>query len=217
MPAPRANAPTLLYLHGNGINMGANVEHAYRFHRFGLSVLSIDYRGYGLSEGGFPTEQTVYADARRAWDYLTLERHLRPDQILIYGHSLGGAVALDLATRHPEAAGLIVQSSFTSMLEMVQREAWTRAFPMGLLLNQRFDSIAKVPSLQLPTLYIHGTADDFIPAQMSEQLYLKTQAPKQIRLFAGAGHTNVAEVAGPAYFEAIAAFLETARHHGAPS
>ena len=87
--AAEPDAKVLLYLHGNGINIGANVTSAHRFHQLGFSVLLIDYRGYGRSEGSFPTETRVYQDAAAAWDYLVKERQIQPSQIFLYGHSLG--------------------------------------------------------------------------------------------------------------------------------
>jgi alpha-beta hydrolase superfamily lysophospholipase len=113
--AAQPDAKVLLYLHGNGINMGAAVANAHQFHQLGFSVLLIDYRGYGRSEGSFPTETRVYQDAVTAWDYLVKQRQIQPSQIFLFGHSLGGAIAIDLAVQHPDAAGLIVESSFTSM------------------------------------------------------------------------------------------------------
>ncbi len=206
IPATQKDAKVLLYLHGNGINIGANVAHANRFHQLGFSVLLIDYRGYGHSEGKFPTESRVYQDAATAWDYL-VKRH-QPSQIFIYGHSLGGAVAIDLAVKHPEAAGLIVDSSFTSIGDIAKLQGKFWMFPVNLILNQQFDSIRKVRSLQIPVLFIHGTADLQVPAFMSQQLYAAAPKPKQLLLVSGAGHNNVAEIAGVQYFQAVQKFLQ---------
>ena len=96
---PGKGKQTLLYLHGNGINISANVSHAYRFHQLGFSVLLIDYRGYGRSEGNFPTETAVYQDAETAWNYLVKERKIAAKDIFVYGHSLGGAIAINLVER----------------------------------------------------------------------------------------------------------------------
>jgi Lysophospholipase len=150
---------TLLYLHGRGLNIGANITQSYRFRQLGFSVLLIDYRGYGRSQGSFPKESQVYEDAEVAYNYLVKQRQLLPSQILFYGHSMGGAVAIELAIRHPEAAGLIVHNSFTSMVDMVESNAYMRFFPVRLLLTQRFDSLAKVKSLRMPILFVHGIAD----------------------------------------------------------
>lgn len=201
---------TVLYLHGNGINVGANVAHANRFHKLGFSVLLIDYRGYGLSEGVFPTESQVYEDAETAWNYLVKERQISPKEIFIFGHSLGGAIGINLAVKHPEAAGLIVESTFTSIRQMVDKLGYYNMFPAALILHQRFDSINKVKSLQIPALFIHGMADSLIPHQMSQMLYAASPEPKQILLIPEAGHNNVAEIAENKYLQAVREFVELA-------
>jgi pimeloyl-ACP methyl ester carboxylesterase len=207
IPATQSNGKVLLYLHGNGINISANVAHAHRFNQMGFSVLLIDYRGYGRSEGAFPSETSVYQDAAVAWDYLVTQRQIDPSQIFIYGHSLGGAIAIHLALQQPNAAGLIVESSFTSIRAMIDFQRAYRIFPVDLILRQRFDSISRVNALQIPVLFIHGTADWQVPAQMSEQLYAATPEPKQLVLIPGAGHNNVAEVAGSKYFQVVQNFV----------
>lgn len=206
IPAAKPERGVMLYLHGNGTNIGANVAQANYFHQLGFAILLIDYRGYGLSEGGFPTESAVYQDAQTAWDYLVQQRQVNPEQIFIYGHSLGAAIATDLAVRHPEAAGLIAEGSFTSMQDMAQLKGWSRLFPVDLLLTQRFNSMDKVKSLKLPVLLIHGTLDNQIPFQMSEALFASTPEPKELVLFP-AGHNDVAAIAGPHYLQAIQRFI----------
>lgn len=194
--ADKSNVGTLLYFHGNGINMGANVNQANHFHQLGLSVLLIDYRGYGRSQGGFPSESQVYQDAETAWNYLVKEQKIPAKQIFIYGHSLGGAIAIDLARKHPEAAGAIVQSSFTSMQGMAKLFSYYRVFPISLMLTQRFDSIDKIKFLKVPVLFIHGTDDTVIPAAMSQTLYANAPQPKQLLLVPKAHHNN-----GDAFFD----------------
>ncbi|MEG4574515.1 alpha/beta hydrolase [Microcoleus sp. N3A4] len=193
--ANRQSLGTLLYLHGRGFNIGANINQSYRFRQLGFSVLLIDYRGYGRSQGSFPSEARVYEDAETAYNYLVKQRQLSPSEIFLYGHSIGGAVAVELAIAHPEAAGLIVQSSFTSMLDMVKRYSMMRLFPVRLLLTQKFDSLAKVKLLRIPVLFAHGTADPLIPAAMSKQLYAASPEPKKILLVPNAKHNN-----GDAFF-----------------
>ena len=196
----------ILYLHGKGKNISANAKHANRLMRMGFSVLVIDYRGYGKSDGSSPSESTVYTDAQTAWDYL-IEKGFKPNQIMIYGHSLGGAIAIDLAVKHPDAMGLIVDASFTSMSEMASLDPKYRIFPIDLLIHQRFDSIAKVRSLVVPVLYIHGTADDFVPAAMSQRLYAATSNKKQIVLIPNGGHNNNASTNEPLYLNSIRSFF----------
>ncbi len=205
-PAPKDEKGVLLYLHGNGLNISANVDQAKRLQQMGLSVLLIDYRGYGRSEGGFPTETSVYEDAETAWNYLTQKRGIDPGQIIIYGHSLGGAIAIHLAIQHPNANRLIVQSSFTSMAAMGDLRGWSRFLPQELLLTQRFDSLTRVKNLKMPVFYLHGTADTLIPAQMSAALAAATPNAKLL-LIPGGGHNNLAEIGGDRYLEAIRHFV----------
>ena len=198
----------LLYLHGNGVNIGANAAHADRFHRMGFTVLIIDYRGYGLSEGSFPNETSVYLDAATAWDYLVKQRQIQPSDIFIYGHSLGGAIAINLAVQQPKAAGLIVESSFSSIQNVVSLRGQFKLFPVSFILNQRFDSINKVKNLQMPALFIHGTDDFVVPDSMSRQLYAAAPEPKQLLIVPNAGHNDVAEVAGLQYFQTVQKFVK---------
>ena len=207
IPAESKTAPTVLYCHGNGHNIGEVADLASRFHQMGLSVFAFDYRGYGKSEGEFPSEAAVYADAERAWDYLVQDQKIPPKKIVMYGHSLGGAIAINLATQHPNAGGLIVQSSFSSALEMAKRNWWTAIFPVDALLNQRFDSIYKVPQLKMPTLYLHGSADTLIPFEMSQRLFKETRSPKQLKLFPGAGHNDLPQVGGAVYAQTVKDFV----------
>lgn len=207
IPAAKPNAKVLLYLHGNGVNIGANAAHADRFHRMGFAVLIIDYRGYGLSEGSFPNETSVYLDAATAWDYLIKQRQIQPSDIFIYGHSLGGAIAINLAVQQPKAAGLIVESSFSSIQNVVNLRSQFRLFPVSFILNQRFDSISKVKNLRIPVLFIHGTDDFVVPDSMSRQLYAAAPEPKQLLIVPNAGHNDVAEVAGWRYFQTVEKFV----------
>jgi uncharacterized protein len=207
IPASSKTAPTVLYCHGNGHNVGEASELASRFHKMGLSVFAFDYRGYGKSEGAFPSETAVYADAERAWDYLVKDQNIPPQKIVIYGHSLGGAIAINLATHHPDAGGLIVQSSFSNALEMAKRNWWTAIFPVDALLNQRFESLRKVSQLQMPVLYLHGTADKLIPFEMSQRLFAETRSSKQIKLFPGAGHNDLPKVGGAVYTQTVKDFV----------
>ncbi|WP_333306298.1 alpha/beta fold hydrolase [Microcoleus sp. B7-D4] len=198
----------VLYLHGNASNVGANVEHAYRFHGLGLSVFVMDYRGYGKSQGDFPSESQVYEDAQLAWDYLVKQRGINPNQIYLYGHSLGGAIAIDLAVRHPEAAGVIVEGSFTSTRAMVNfQKGLFWMFPIDFLLTQRFDSLSKVDRLQMPVLFIHGAADNVVPVEMTKKLFDAAPEPKQLYIVPDGGHTNVAHIGGAEYLQILSQFL----------
>ncbi|MBD2244186.1 alpha/beta fold hydrolase [Nostoc sp. FACHB-888] len=206
--AKQPNAKVLLYLHGNGINIGANIAHANRFHQLGFSVLLIDYRGYGRSEGMFPNEKRVYEDAFTAWNYLVQQQEILPSQILLYGHSLGGAIAIDLAVKQPQAAGLIVESSFTSIRDVITYRNVFWMFPVDLILTQRFNSIKKLPKLKMPVLFIHGVADSTVPSFMSQKLYAVAPEPKQLLLVPGADHNDTAVIAGLQYLQWVESFFE---------
>lgn len=203
---------TLLYMHGNGGNVGANSEHACRLNKLGFAVLIFDYRGYGQSDpapGGKISEKTLYADAEAAWWYLLEDKKNPPSALVLYGHSLGGAVAVEMAQRHPDAGELIVQSTFSSMADMGNHDPVFRFFPIRLILDQKMESEEKLRGILMPMLVMHGEADSLIPYQMSQKLYAASASPrKQLFLVPRAGHENVAEMAGPEYGKKIAEFLD---------
>ena len=195
MPAPRADGKVVLYFHGNEGNVSTSLDETALLRSLGYPVLAIDYRGYGQSDGAFPSEVSVYQDAEAALEDLVQGWRLKPQDIYVYGHSLGAAVAIDLASRHPELGGLIVESGFTSIYDMAKLESKYGIFPVGLLLNQRFESIKKVSRLELPVLYIHGTADEVIPYAMGVALYERSGGKKRFVAVAGGGHDDNAMVA----------------------
>jgi pimeloyl-ACP methyl ester carboxylesterase len=202
-------APVFLYLHGNDLNLSGNVERIARLHRMGFTVLAVDYRGYGKSGGPFPSESQVYEDAEAAWTHLVKKRHVDPNRLFIYGHSLGGVVAVELAARHPETAGLVVESAFTSMPDIAKTVY--SMFPVDLLLDQRFDALAKVPTLQPPILFIHGMADDEVPYAMSEALFAAAKGrSKRLTLIPGGGHEDSAIVGEALYTRAVLDFVTRA-------
>lgn len=208
IPATSPKTGVLLYLHGNGENIGANVERAMEFHQLDLDILLIDYRGYGQSDGKFPTETQVYQDAQAAWDYLVQQQGIPPQDIIVYGQSLGGAIAIDLAVRNPSIRALIVESTFTSMRDMVDHQGIYALFPADLLLTQKFNSKSKVHSLKMPILLIHGTNDPVVPAYMSQVLFDTITGSKELFLVPDADHDNVATVAGKEYQQRIRHFIQ---------
>lgn len=208
IPSASAEAPTILYLHGNDKNIGHahDVDCVARLHNMGYNLLTVDYRGYGKSTGGEPSEAKMYEDVEAAWNYLIKQRANDPKRTFIYGHSLGGAIAIDLAVHHPEAAGIIAESTFTSMIEMAKHKY--PYMPVEPLLNQRFDSINKLSSLKIPLLLIHGTWDRLVPYQMSQRLYENAPQPKFLRLIEGGEHNNDAIIAPMEYRAAVSEFIQ---------
>ena len=210
-PAANDKAPTLLYLHGARWNLTGQLFRIEQLRDFGFSVLAIDYRGFGKSVGKLPSEQTVYEDAYTAWKHLAT---LQPDPArrFIYGHSLGGAVAIDLAARLSEAAerdnaplparGLIVESSFTTLAD-IARALTSSLLPMQLFLTQKFDSVGKIGSVRMPVLVVHGTGDRYVPAHFSEALHAAAKSTKKLLLIDGATHNNSMRVGGTEYRQAL--------------
>ena len=207
IPADQPDAPTLLYFHHNAINIGANVSQALQFHELGYNVFLFDYRGYGNSSGPFPTESRVYEDAQAAWNYLTQTRNIPPPQIIIYGHSIGGAVATDLAAKQPEASALIVQSSFTSIKDMTKRLGLYWVLPVEWMLKQKFESLAKMPQVDMPVLIINGTNDIQIPVSMGERLFEAATGPKEMIVIEGGSHDNHMD---SQYLQQVQAFVTEA-------
>ena len=201
---------TMLYLCGRGGSKTHynNLARIKGFQQLGFSVLAFDYRGYGLSEGPLPNESRLYEDSQTAWNYLTQVRNIPAEDIVIYGESLGGAVAIDLATRQPEAGGLIVQSSFTSMAEQIrQLRPGLRIFPLSLIIHQRFNSLAKVRSLKIPVLFIHGTEDSIVDYKMSRKLYYAAPEPKTLFYVPGGEHLRLYQPGKYSYLAAIEHFV----------
>jgi alpha-beta hydrolase superfamily lysophospholipase len=186
-----AQAPTLLYLHGARWNLTGSTWRTGKWREAGFSILAIDYRGFGQSEGDMPSEKQAYEDAQAAWNWLK-SRQPDPKKRIIYGHSLGGAVAIELAThvKPGEAAGLITEATFTSISEMIKTSQWG-FLPVSFLITQRFESQRKIAKVKLPKLFIHGTADRIVPWRMSQELYEAAAEPKRLIKVEGAGHSNV--------------------------
>ena len=191
-PADNAGAPVVLYLHGVRWNLTGHLNRMSQLRRFGFSVFAIDYRGFGKSDGELPSEATVYEDARVAWQWL-VEREPNASRRFIYGHSLGGAVAIDLAAQLADgpasARGLIVESSFTSIPELVSDSGYG-FLPWQLLISQKFDSIAKIQQIRMPVLIVHGEEDRYVPAHLSSALYAAAPQPKKLLLVPNGTHNN---------------------------
>jgi uncharacterized protein len=194
----------ILIFHGNAGNLGTpgRPEHDRQLRDLGLGVLAVDYRGYGDSEGS-PSESGLYADARAAYDYLREVRGIPAGRIVIYGHSLGSAVAIELATRVP-AAGLIVEGAFTSVPD---RGAEIYPFvPVRLLARNRFASLERIGRVRMPVLVVHGRDDSTIPIAHGRRLFRAAPEPKTFLEVAG-GHDDAYAIGAPEYAEGIRQFL----------
>ncbi len=193
---------TLLFCHGNAGNISHRLDKLRLFHDLGLNVLLFDYRGYGKSEGK-PTEQGTYQDAEAAYRYLVETQKIPQGKIIFYGESLGSAVALEMAVRHPSAA-LILESAFTSTLAMGKLVyPW---LPVRWLVRYRYDNLAKIPRLKAPLLILHSPQDEIVPFWMAQALFAAAPGPKKLFELTG-GHNDGFEVTGKAYVDAIRKFV----------
>lgn len=195
----------LLICHGNAGNLSDfdRPLHYAGLRGLGLNLLAFDYRGYGES-GGSPSEQGLYRDAFAAYDYLRATRGVPPERIVIFGHSLGSAVAVDLATRVP-AAGLIVEGAFTSAVDRGQ-EIYPY-IPVRWLAGSRFASLEKIAGIGVPKLFLHATLDEVIPLAHGRRLFEAAAEPKTFVELEG-GHGDAFDADSGRYFGSIANFLE---------
>lgn len=214
IPAP-SRQKTLLFCHGNYGNISYNTERIRFYHSLGFSILAFDYRGYGQSIAAdnipTPTESSTYADVEAAWQYLINTRQLKPHDITVYGHSMGGAIAIELASRYPQVARLIIESSFTTMKDAVDAKKMYRLFPVKQLLAHPFDSLSKVKTLKAPVLYVHGDQDFDVPVQFSKTLYAATPNPKQLWIAPDADHNDICSAQGDTYAAVINDFCKAAQ------
>lgn len=204
LPNPQA-AYTILFSHGNAEDLGTMAAELESMRAAGFSIFSYDYHGYGTS-GGKPTEKNAYEDIDAAYNYLTQVLKVPPDRILAHGRSLGGAVAIDLASRRP-LGGLIVESSFVSAFRVV---TGYRIFPFD-----KFRNVDKIKQVRCPLLIIHGRQDEVIPFWHGERLFELANDPKTNLWVDGAGHNNLKIVAGAEYIRALKAFTALARTRSA--
>lgn len=198
LPAGKADAPSVLYLHGVRWSLGNNLFRIARWHQLGFNVLAVDYRGFGRSDGDLPSEAQIYADARAAWGELQ-RREPRIERRFIYGHSLGAAVALNLAATEDGTAGVIAESGFTSLADVVGE----KYAPVGLLLSQKFEALERVKDIRVPVLFVHGTADSIVPFTMSRRLYEAAREPKRLLIIEGGTHSNFGGVGLAEYRQAV--------------
>jgi uncharacterized protein len=202
VPARRERA-VLLFFHGNAGNISHRLDSLQIFHRLGLSVLIFDYRGYGLSTGR-PSEAGTHEDARAAWRHLVDERGVPAGRILLFGRSLGGAVATRLATEHRPGA-LIIESTFRSVPELAGEIYWF--LPARWLARIHYPVEEWIREVDAPVLVIHSREDEIIPFRHGEALFAAAAGPKELLELRG-GHNTGFLLSGSRYLQGIAEFLD---------
>lgn len=197
LPNPGARY-TILYSHGNAEDLGHLAPLLVELTRAGFVVIAYDYRGYGASTRVRPTARRAIEDAEAVFDHAVRQLGVDPGHIVLYGRSVGSGPALEVAAQHP-VAGVILESAFTSTYRVVTR--------VPVLPFDRFPNIARIRHVHRPVLIIHGTRDRIIPLAHGRRLFAAAPGPKQALWVDGAGHNDVAYVAGRRYREALEAFI----------
>jgi fermentation-respiration switch protein FrsA (DUF1100 family) len=201
IPAPQARG-VILFCHGNAGNISHRLDSLLLFQELGLSTIIFDYRGYGRSQGK-PSELGTYQDAEAAWQYLTQQRGFSPQEIILFGRSLGAAVASHLAANH-KPAGLIMESCFTSVPDIAS-DVYP-FLPARLLSKFEYNAIANLQSINHPVLIVHSPNDEIIPYKHGRTLYEAAKEPKRFLELRG-GHNDGFLVTGKAYRDGLNSFV----------
>lgn len=194
-------APVLLYLHGARWNVHGSSSRMRRMQELGFSVLAIDYRGFGKTSAELPSEGMAYEDARAAWDWLAAKYPQR--KRFIFGHSLGGAIAVELASQVDDEAGTIVEGAFTSIPDVFGSMKWGW-LPVSGLITQRFEAAGKIANIGSPLLVVHGSNDGTIKPELGRKLFEAAKEPKAFVLVEGGSHFNTNSLGQPEYRRALA-------------
>ena len=203
--AGRGNGKTLLVFHGNAGNLGTAAPRLVLYSRYGFDAFMVDYHGFGRSEGEI-SESNLYLDAEAAWRYLTIARGVAPGNIVILGYSLGGAVASWLAERRPEAAGLVLESTFTSLADIAA--GLFPFLPCRLIVGDAFNTLVRLANIKMPLLVVHGEGDELVSFRFGEMLFTAHTGKKAFQLI-GDDHNLGFLQASDRYGQALWAFAGT--------
>jgi fermentation-respiration switch protein FrsA (DUF1100 family) len=212
LPAPdvpvtnRQPRITVLFFHGNAGNISHRFEKLNVLRSLGADVFIIDYRGYGRSEGA-PSEEGTYRDAQAAYSYLTKTRHCEPGTLVVYGESLGSAVAADLASKE-SVGGLILEEAFTSVGDVGQK--MFPFLPVRWLVRNKYDTLGKMPRIHVPVLMFHSRDDEFFNLRHAQRLFAAANEPKRLVELRG-GHNDAFLTSAETYRNGLSAFLERVR------
>ena len=209
LPAPWRRSPpaTVLVCHGNAGNISGRLDRSLLLQgRLGVDVFLFDYRGFGRSEGR-PSEEGTYLDAVAGHRHLVEERRIAPERVILFGESLGAAVAIELSLRKT-AAALVLEAPFTSIAEMA-RVAYPFLAPLDSFVRTRYDNLKKIPRVALPLLIFHGRRDPTVPFEHGETLFHAAREPKTFVALEDAGHSDAFLAGGDVYWNAWKSLLQT--------
>ncbi len=205
LPQKRTGAPVMLYLHGARWDVRSSAHRMQRMHELGFAVLGIDYRGFGKSTQTLPSEDLAHEDALAAWQWL--EKQQPQAKRFVFGHSLGGAIAVRLASEVEDATGVIVEGGFTSIPDVFSTMKWGW-LPLGPLITQRFDAASRLDKLKAPLLVVHGANDNLIKPELGRALFERAKQPKRFVLVEGGTHHNTNAVGQVQYRQAVAELFD---------
>lgn len=192
----------VLFCHGNAGNISHRLDSIRIFHDLNLAVFIFDYRGYGKSKG-LPTEKGTYLDAESAWYYLVNVRHFQPEKIILFGRSLGSAVAAEIALRH-KAGAIIIESGFTSIPDLGSK--FFPYLPLRLISRFHYSTVDKVSKIDIPKLFIHSPQDEMIPFEHGVTLFEKAKEPKEFLQITGS-HNEGFLISGRTYIDGLNRFI----------
>jgi fermentation-respiration switch protein FrsA (DUF1100 family) len=199
----KGDLPTILFCHGNAGNISHRLENIKLLLDQRLQVFIFDYRGYGKSTGR-PSEAGVYSDGLAAYDFLAKQKGVQPDKIVLFGRSLGAAVAIEIALQR-QVRSIIIESPFTSTKEMAKTVLLF--WPLSFFSPPHYNNKAKIGRISIPKLVIHGENDRIVPFHMGQKLYDLAKPPKYFFPIKGAGHNDTYVMGGKAYFKALTTFV----------
>ena len=202
MPSRKPSGLTLLLLHGNAGNISHRMDKYRVLLELGVDVFAFDYRGYGNSTGE-PSEAGLYLDANTAYRYLTQQRGIAPQRLILYGESLGSTVAVNLASTQP-SGGVVLEEAFTSAADVAQR--MYPFLPVRWLVRHKFDTLEKISRVNAPLLILHSQDDELFPLSYARRLLAAAKPPKQLVVLHG-GHNDAFATSAARYHAALQQFF----------
>ncbi len=200
----KGDVPTILFCHGNAGNISHRLDNIRHIADQNIQVFIFDYRGYGKSTGR-PSETGLYKDGLAAFDFLVNQKHIPPEKIILFGRSLGAAIAVEIAIKRNVGA-VILESAFTSSRGMAKTLSLFKIF--APLLPLHYNNLEKIGRITVPKLIVHGEEDDIVPFSMGQEIYKIAQQPKHFFPIKNAGHNDAYIVGGKMYFKTLSAFVK---------